>query len=436
MKFLESVRVPWILGLVISAFLGVGVSYSKFYIVHPFLLTAPVFLLFMLLHSSFKEFMKTYWGAIFWAAYFILSISWSENRKAASLYAVMVVMGVLIVVSTSVMKDQLPKILKILGWLTIISLGLGLLEAFTPFRYPISKFSPLAGFFNKSIVQDDLSEPYPTAFFWTTNNFCFVLLVALPFFTLLRKRWQELMILTLTTLLVLKCSSRGVLALLSVYILIRGASFILKGYQVKKIFLVLSSILIIFIPLSYFSLSHDNVLELKSFGAVWKRQTAVYSSFITGDKYDSLDRTRREVMLQETIELWKDHKLFGAGGGQLAGKTTIFKSKSLDLSTPHHYWAELLAFGGIFFVSILMTWFIFLFKKLGEVSSELSTPARTSFVLFILGAPACSTLVYFFPAWLFLGLIALIASKANFSFRNKEQNETNLGNDPYSNVAN
>jgi hypothetical protein len=232
-----------------------------------------------------------------------------------------------------------------------------------------------------------------------------MLLISLPFYSLLKKRWVEIVLWLVSILLILKASSRGILAIAGLYFCFRLGALLLNGKNKKKIILTFFAALLIFLPVTYKSLSEDNILELISVKDVIHKQITFYTTMIMDENPNPQPRTRREEMLFHTLNLWKEHKFFGSGPGQLQGKSASFNGAPLDLATPHHYWAELLCYGGIFFISVLFFGFFTILRRLWKLSSTQSKVAFEALILFIIAAPASSTLVYFFPAWLFLGLI-------------------------------
>ena len=393
---MQNFRRLWFFGLLIAAYLGVAVSYSKVYLVHLFLALAPIFLIKNLLSVSL---LRRNWIFLFWIGYFLLSTLWAQMPRAALNYNVMVLLGGTLAMSMSFEEHEDKMIWKILGILTVLSLGVGLIESFTTFQYPISKYSPYLSYFKKAVVDADTSEPYPTSFFWTANNFSFMLIVSLPFYSLIKNKRQQIVMTLITLILIVRTSSRGIMALALAYFLYRLIHVLFKGQERRKVISIVLASFLIFIPIAYFTTSSDNILEIKTVHDVLNKQAHFYTSLITGDENDAYPRTRRDEMLFQTIGLWKQHKVFGSGAGQLQGKYGQFDGKPLDISTPHQYWAELLTYGGLFFLIIFLAWVVQCLRKLKL------KPAKEALVLFILAAPACSTLVYFFPAWMFLGLI-------------------------------
>lgn len=397
---MQKFRRLWFFGVLISAYLGVAASYSKVYLVHLFLALAPVFFFKKITSKEiFLAFLKKNWIFLFWISYFFLSLLWAENSQTAMTYNVMVLLGTLVAMTLSLEEKEDLRIWKVLGALTVASFVLGLVEAFTKFQYPISKYSSNLAYFKKTIVETDISVLYPTSFFWTANNFSFILIVSLPFYSLIKNKWQQITMTLVTLILIARTSSRGIMALTLAYLLYRIIHSSFKGKEFKKVFILVVSSCLIFIPVLYYTTTSDNVLEMKTVHDVLYKQAHFYTSLVTGNENFAFPRTRRDEMLYQAIGLWRQHKFFGAGAGQLQGKFGQFDGKPLDVSTPHHYWAELLAYGGLFFLGVFFVWVVLCFRKLKL------KPAKEALVLFILAAPACSTLVYFFPAWMFLGLI-------------------------------
>ncbi|MGE0207496.1 MAG: hypothetical protein AB7R69_06635, partial [Candidatus Babeliales bacterium] len=198
---------------------------------------------------------------------------------------------------------------------------------------------------------------------------------------------------------------RWVFSTLIIYVLYR-LFFILKETQFRRNIILTGLIGVIFFSIISISLiNHDNILELKSILNLPQQQIRLYSAILNDEDISLFYHTRRDEMFYQTVKLWKQSPFLGVGAGQLTGVIVPYRGKMLDISTPHHYWAEILAYGGLVLFLVIFYWMFSRAKILYQKKNLESRAALESLVLFIIVAPVCSTLVYFFPTWLFLGVI-------------------------------
>lgn len=387
--------------LILASYLGVSVSFGKIYLIHITLLIAtPSFLYLVFKNKKIKEVLTNNWIFFIWAIYLALTLLWTENLGNGIRYLAQVTLGCITAIYVGFFLNT-EKYRTTLMYLLFATLALALLETFSDFRYPISKYSDLLYLFNKTSNMEDINLDLPTAFFWTPNNLTYILLLFLPSVARIENTTKRVTLFTLILFVMLRASSRGILVLALAYL----CYILIKKYNkginlnLRKLTLIVGVSLggLFFVPKL---LTEDNLVELKSLSWVLNRHINSTYEIIFENKDISTLTIRRLVMLASTVKSIKQAPILGNGSGYLLDKTEPFRGTPLDVSTPHFYWLEVIAHGGLLLLFIIFFWFYEKFRR-----NEKGSAKREVILLFILGAPACSSLVYFFPAWLVLGLV-------------------------------
>lgn len=386
--------------LILSSYLGVSFSYGKISIVHiALLLATPSFIYLIFKNKIIKETIKTNWIFLFWIGYLGISLLWADNLGNGLKYLAQVTLGCICAIYIGFFsRENIYK--KTLSYLLIATIVLSLIETFSDLRWPISKYSNLLYLFNKTAIKEDFNLDYPTAFFWTPNNLTYILLLFLPCVARIENNIKRMTLISLILFIILRASSRGILVLALAYLLYTMLRKYRNGIKLNlQKLLIITGISFGGVFLAPNLLTEDNLIEVKSLSWVLNRHINSTYEIIFENNNISTPTIRRLVMFASTVKSIKQAPVFGNGSGYLLDKTETFKGSKLDVSTPHFYWLEIMAHGGIFLLLIIFYWFFFNFRVNPKDKAK-----REAILLFIIGAPACSSLVYFFPAWLVIGL--------------------------------
>lgn len=391
--------------LFFSAFLGVGLSYGKLYLVHIALLVGGIAVLpdlKKLFSAAITE--KHHWFFIFMPLYYALGLTWSDDFSVGLAYVAQATMGcVLALLICHFYQFQTVYESWAKALLTFFIYFIAAIETIFHVHYPISKYSQYSYYFRKSQEDTDIQSVFPSSVFWSASNLSFVLIVALPFLLYRRSMAQQFLIFFISFLLLIRTSSRLGLILLSLYFLVIVCRKLLaRSFPLKQIFLGLTLTAL----LSFFSLSMvlptSSSNDFRNFSQDVVRQIYTYRTLLSSEEnIDPSRLSRREKVLVGAFQLWKKNPVFGSGPGQLYN----IQFDSVSAATPHLYWLELMAHGGLLLFLAFSFWFynLWLFIK--------STVLKDMMVLYFVAAPIIPSLVYFFPSWLFLGLIASMASR-------------------------
>jgi hypothetical protein len=185
---------PYASVVLITAWIGVGISYSNLYLFHIALLV--FFWRFSAAYIAWQcpsiDVPKPAFVPIFFLAWMFFSLFWADNAIAAFKYLVYYSFGVSILLIVGIQfgsSRHIGHALRILFGVVILELILAIVEFTTPIRYPISPYSGYAHLFGHSnyisvfwteaMIQFALSAP--TGFHWNPNNLAAALVLVLPF---------------------------------------------------------------------------------------------------------------------------------------------------------------------------------------------------------------------------------------------------------------
>ena len=415
-----------------SAVIGVAISYGDIYLYHICLLLMIVFLLIRLKESHYRLNLPTHIGNlhVFFFIIFIwysFSILWTPSTIYAFKYLFYLFCGSALSLSiiffvTSI--DRLDTLFKALSVIFIIELLIALLESFSAFRMPISRYSKWASIFGK-VPQDNFefgpvnllfqTSP-PTGFHWDTNDLALAMLLILPFFMVNKKIVTKVFGITAIITIIVMASSRSVFfGLITVFLVY----FFFIKKKAGTIIVVLGFAFVVILGTVQLQTSENPRLNelANSFGIV-----ALYA---TGQlDVDNSLKWRFELARNGIDALIKSKGLGVGAGGSVAIQEKI-GGVAGRFTSMHNFWIEILVEAGILFFILFSAWYIAiiinLYKILRNIKNQLSIRATAIFlsmVSFIPAALAASSTVYFFPMWIMLGLSIAIINLNNSLIHN------------------
>jgi hypothetical protein len=410
--------------------IGVGISFKNLYLFH---FAIPLFLFYLLVNKNFKSQLKpillrkinlSFIGILI---VLIISILWAESKVAAVNYIIQYCVGISIVFALQFFiqtKSQLNFYLKYVGG-TLLSLLIliGLLESFTPFRWPVSAYSDFNEFFGRSDLISNLreielikgySDASPSVFFWNTNNLAYFIGMILPFF--LNWKWKNVLVVVLLVLLLLFSGSKII-----VMLLLASTMFYVFKNQIKLLFIILIGFIIVTPILSF----PDSILAVKS-NEIFVSLTGQNIRF--SDKYllpeelnNDLDESSSGAMRKELyifgMKQLVSTKFIGVGAGNVSFKSKSIAHKTNGTTSIHNYWIEIAANGGL--IVILLYGFILLtmilyFLKITD--NDLKIKFLQSIFILFFGAMSISSNHYFLPYYVVMGVfITILYNQIKFS---------------------
>ena len=408
--------------LILSGFLGSGLSYGKLYLYHIVLFCAAgVFIFFNLTKVNFSN-MKSNHHIIFpiifiWYAF---SILWSPDRLNSVTYLGYISLGI-IFTYTIIFYNGDEKSLRLLfnlcSFLFIAEIILGVTETTGLFRWPISPYSPLVTYFGKEKGFDLTKEQkilsilmrMPTGFRWNPNNYATTLNILLPFIIFIKKRIRFALISVILFLIIMD-GSRGSIITYFIILLVYLILYKKKGW---KSFTAITSLMtkISIITFDFLKRSTNNKIQLL-FNVFQALKLYLFNS---NESIGSIS-TRTRLIRNGMDALYRNYGL-GIGGGasnfiqKQAGNTR-------GITSMHNFWIEILVEGGIIFFLIFVIWYIKMVRDLIIISKRSANPfinylaksISLSLIGFVFGAISPSTVIYFFPMW---GLFGFAISVIN-----------------------
>lgn len=407
---LSTNSVDWLYsGIIWAAFVGLAVSYSKLYLFHVLVILGLVILLIKNL-PKFKIQsldLKNNWFFLFLLCWFSISLLFVDKKFQGLIGTGQILCGLLIILFWKNIQNK-ARLINGLAMLFAFHLILGLLEAFTPVRWPISAVSKNIHWFGKTSTPfPDTYADYPTGFFWHPNTACFVVLCTSPFIfeSLKIKKWIKVVYLGVVLIFLVKSGAKAQLILFSLYL------FISFGFHFKKImtdrkFIIISSVtLVLCFVFVYLNLNKDQMKELKTSVDVFCNYGSNLMRAINGYELDNIrgEVEERFRYILGAVQQFKSHPFFGLGVGQNHDLVVTVNGAPTSLKSVHHYWLELLMVGGL---SLTVPFFIFLLELFIKNFKKFNFAALAALALFCIGVVSISTAIYFLPQWLLYSILS------------------------------
>ncbi len=407
-----------ILALIVSAFIGVAVSYGDFYLFHFVLFLLSIIWIYQIKDNNFlldlnlfsKNYIPTLITIFLW---YSISLFWAPSLELGFKYIFYIFCGLTLtisIISFSSSIANLNKIFNLLSLFILIEIIIGLIESFTSFRMPISSYSSIAPLFGKEPINfskfDNIlfysSFRPPTGFRWNTNDLAICMVISLPFFLCSKKTFIKVFgILAITTIVVMTASRAVFLATLLVY------SFYL--FFIKKRIGTLSLIIMTSTGILWgmFQLKESENPRINELANSIEALTLFLSGQL--DIGGSIE-WRRELVDNGLNAFYNSYGL-GLGAGGTVANQEIIGPVAGRFTSMHNFWIELLVEGGIFIAIIISFWLISIIYKLFIISRTSTNESLKyysqslflSVTAFIPAAISASSTIYFFPMWIMFG---------------------------------
>ena len=408
-----------------TAVMGSGVGYSKLWLFH-------VALVFFVCIYSLKQWQDrcdllqkplTKHLVLFttFFCWYFLSITWSINIAYTLRYLFYLAIGGLfafLITSYCVTNYHYSRAFGIFKLLSIIAAAIGLLEAFTFFRLPTSPFSDHASLFarkgtNFSELGNDtavLLKSTPTSFWGNSNNFALAMAMLAPFFMAAKASWKKYCATLVIVILIVMTGSRG-----AFIALVTGALFHIgmQGHRRLVIYLLAALPVILLAPYAFELVSNSDNRRITEMAGVGDALVA----YLLPSEVSSSSIGARSQLIQNGLKaLWSSYGIgVGAGGSQAVQEAVggVFGK----YTSMHNFWIEILVDGGVIGFSIFMLLYSSLCIQLLHISRLARAPffryhsksLFVSLVIFFIGCITASSVIYFLPMWILLGMsMALI----------------------------
>ncbi len=434
-------RMCWL--LCVSSVVGSAVGYSKIWLFHIVFLTYILLCGRSLVNYSWKLVSMPVTGDLLklllaFGGWCLLSGAWALNGWYWIRYMGYLVLGggLLLAVVCCVRTEQAySKVLGPLKLAFLFALILGLLEAFTPFRWPTSPYSDYAQIFAREAIDYSKFErdaqavlrTSPTSFWGNSNAFALAMVMVSPYFMLHPRRWYGLLGLTSIFVVVIMTGSRGAMA---GYLVGLALCLLCLRYEhmVALFFLALCGIMVAPLLKNSGYSESPRLAQISTlpgdlgryFAQVKPAVPPVGDSIdvrkesivpITGDSIDV-----RKGLVRLGIDAFLETKGRGVGAG---GSQAVLEAGQVEggIGSMHNFWIEVLVDGGVIAILLMCALFILCgagLRKIiigsgGDFCREQARILVLSLVIFSVGCVSVSSPIYFLPMWILLGLsVALI----------------------------
>ncbi len=420
-----------VLVLIISAFIGVAISYSDFYLFHLILVFVAITWIIQLKENNYrlnlKIFSKNYVypliAVFFW---YSLSLFWAPSLELGFKYIFYLFCGIIIcisIISFSKNIDNFNSIFKGLSFFILIEIVIALFESFTSFRMPISSYSSIATVFGKEPINysefDSLlfysNIKPPTGFRWNTNDLAICMVISLPFFLCINKSLIRFFgIFSITTIVIMTASRAAFLGLLvsySLYLLL------IKKQIGTLLFVWTASFLLLWGMIQFSDSQNPRINEIAN-------TIQALTLYMSGEIDVGGSIQWRRELIDNGLEALANSYGVGVGAGGSVANQEIIGPVDGRFTSMHNFWVELLVEGGLVTALIIFFWLSIIIYKLFIISKTnnnshiryYSESLFLSLIAFIPAAIAASSTIYFFPMWIMFGFaITVILLSKNTS---------------------
>lgn len=412
--------------LIISAFFEYTVyflRYEKLYLFHILLVLLTINYLYLLFKKKYtlqkidKKILSFY---IIWYLYIVVSIIWSKNTSYAIKYIIIYTIMFLflfILIQFNSSREKFYNTLKVMGIMFVIVICIGLLESIIGIQLPVKHY------YNYTVHQLSLRElslvsKRPIAFFYNSNNFATVVTIFLSFsmfFTFYCKRRMHKILAYIVTIIafstIILTNSRTNFLSAVVVTIIFSILILLDDRKKSLIYIVLFLIsFTISYNYSYLLVSNRDVSNQPQISKRMNELSNIYKNKVELGEEGSVNE--RMTIINDVYEgVIKEGRIFGFGAGNTP-QYLMDRKNTAGIYSPHGLLIELLGDFGLPFLILFICYTLYLlystFKtsvtKSG-ISKSIGYSLMTSIIGYGIASFAPSSVTYFLPNWIFIGLV-------------------------------
>lgn len=350
-----------------------------------------------------------------WFTYIVLSFIWSKNKQLNVKYILIYAMMFMFIFIVAVFNDSKEKFyntLKVLGFVFVLTVFIGLIEALTAHQLPVKHYydSILNSITKKQVM---VLKSRPVVFFFNTNNYATYLSLGLSFFLYLtyfaKNISYKLMygVMAVLTFAALNYTSSRANIIATVLIIIVYIAIVLKEGKLKALIYPLVIIVAFLGVYNYsYKLLKDSteyeerqILKMESTNQITKAEIGEEGS----------ENVRATIIYNVYTGVIKDKKLLGFGAGNTI-QHLIDQKNTHGVYSVHGLAIEILGDFGIF-IFVYGAFFLYLLYKLIKISLKDNTMDKilgysllTSLIAFTLSSFSPSSVTYFLPNYILFAL--------------------------------
>lgn len=398
------------------SYIGQALSWGKIYASHvAFFLATPSLFLNTRRIIVKRELLSPLLFLTFCGWYLVTNL-WVIDLRIGIKASVLVLFGLSqFIIASSLDKKQLSLFLKIALLITIIDFIIGFGEMAQLWRFPLSELNSNVTFWNKStdifrdLHKDSIAyiASSPTGLRWSANNFVFTLHLTTLFLIQFGHRRLAISFILITAISAVFAGSRILfIGMPLIYLILWISKKDRKAIGLTLIMYVGALVSIYNLPIharwkAYEIIQFPNVVL-----NMLNSETKTISTFNASGKYQRSE-VARSMLLLAGLQKIKASPIIGLGPG--AGLYTISEEEAWSL---HNVILEIWVDSGLIGIGLLLAFLLVLLSEAKTYSPEY-LPLTFSFLIALgLGGISLSSLNYFPPAYIGLGLLtSLIRQK-------------------------
>ena len=344
--------------------------------------------------------------------YATFSVLWVHNLDVWLRYQFYLLCGLFALFATyqsSEDAQQLRRTFTLIGTLISLNLLAGLAESTTPFRLPMSPYSPYAGHFG--IVIDNLvidNASTPTGFNGNPNNFGFIAVLSLPFFIFSKFHTVKLVGFSLVTWLLIAIGSKGHF-LAFILLLLCTPLFHKRRTRMFSLAIILAAFTIAFLFLLMTNEIGHNLSRILSSADEIMRGINLMQ---TGDDSANDSTGVRANLYSYALSIFLASPLIGVGFG---GIESLLIERNFTIQSLHFFFLQILVDLGLLGFSLFFIPYVILILKLRSISntstdrfiSYISKSLSLSLIVAVPASIAPSGIHYMLSFYVLVGLSLL-----------------------------
>jgi len=405
-----------------AALIGVAISYSVIYLYH-------LALVLLIVTAAVEAWRGTWLRRLpdgshrflyVMAAWYAASIAWSIAPLYSVQYLFYLFCGTALTLATLYSaRDErsLRRVVRPAGIVIAIEVGFSLLEAFTPFRLPVSPYSEIVHYFGRdSVIEGTLDQrgiqqflSSPTGFQWNPNDLAATLVIFLPFCLLHRSPALRYCGATSILVVIFFTGSRASYIAVAVVFAVWGLAFHLRR---AVIVLGLAVAAVLLTPSAIQTMKTSDNPRIAELAAL----SEVLTAFLAGSATSGDSVGLRRELIHNGLEALRESPLLGVGGGASIAVQERAGGAAARIRSMHNFWIEVMVDSGVIMGGLFIGWYAWLLARCYRVAlftrrpylRYVSTALVCSMSGFAIAMVSSSSVIYVLPMWFMYGLVCAV----------------------------
>lgn len=386
----------------VTAAIGVGLSFWKIYAFHLVVLVlGGILVADALRRGTLRPLTRSrlplmLYGLLGWC---VLSVVWSIKPEYTAVYAVYVVLGIVVVLSTIACTGTAKRFRRLVHLLTIVftlEIVIVMVEVSFGVHWLTSTLSPYAGYLGKESGE---AKFLFAGFGRNPNNVAVTMLVMIPLaICCLRGYWRYVFSALAVSVVLMSGSRASLIGLLMMALSYLGIARGARWALASTIMAVCTVWILLSLPAP--AIIHD-------LSQATMRYLSPEEGGGTGDSI-----AVRRMLIAQGMEALADTRGIGLGAGGAMAIPEYLGAAPGTKAAMHNFWFEMLVDTGVLFFSCFVLWYLYLLYRLWRIARaatdrRIRRIAAGTFLAmtgFTFGVISVSTAIYFLPMWILLGL--------------------------------